>query len=71
MGVVIRLSSNEERRALPILLRHSPGTILPDRTYVISPEAASALKQAGIRFTQIGSDADAPRMGGVPSGERI
>jgi hypothetical protein len=29
MNVVIRLSAKEEARALPILLRHSPGTILP------------------------------------------
>ena len=50
MKVVIRLSAKEELRALPILLRHSPGKILPGRTYVISEEAAKALRDAGIVF---------------------
>ena len=35
MKFVIRLAPPQELRALPILLRHSPGTVLPDRTYVI------------------------------------
>ena len=39
MSVIIRLTSREERRALPILLRHSPGAVLPDRTYILRPEA--------------------------------
>jgi hypothetical protein len=42
MRVIIRLTAKEEARALPILLRHSPGAILPDRTYVLSEEAAKA-----------------------------
>ena len=54
MGVVIRLSAVEERKALPILLRHSPGTILKGRTYVLSVEAARALQKEGIRFTPLG-----------------
>jgi len=33
MKIIIQMSKSEELKALPILLRHSPGTILPQRTY--------------------------------------
>jgi hypothetical protein len=52
MSVIIRLTSREELRALPILLRHSLGTVLPDRTYVLRPEAVESLRAAGVRFTE-------------------
>jgi hypothetical protein len=71
MKVVIQLSVREEERALPILLRHSPGTILPDRVYVISEEAARALREAGISFVELGSDTHAPNLEGAGSGERV
>jgi hypothetical protein len=71
MRVVIRLSATEERKALPILLRHSPGTILPDRTYVVTAEAARALRDAGVRFTPLGDESEPPRLEGEPAGERI
>jgi hypothetical protein len=56
MKVVIQLSVREEERALPILLRHSPGTILPDRVYVIGEEAARALREADIHFSLEGPE---------------
>jgi len=31
MNVVIRLTKGEEAKALPILLRHTPGTVLQNR----------------------------------------
>ncbi|HEY8504902.1 MAG TPA: hypothetical protein VIL46_09990 [Gemmataceae bacterium] len=71
MKVVIRLSSREELKALPILLRHSPGTVLPDRTYVISEEAAVALREAGVAFTELSRETNAPGLAGVDPGERI
>jgi hypothetical protein len=71
MKVVIRFTAKQEARALPILLRHSPGTVLPNRTYVLSAEAVKALHDAGIEFTELGSEADAPGLEGVGSGERI
>jgi hypothetical protein len=71
MKVVIQFSAREEERALPILLRHSPGTILPDRVYVISEEAARALREAGIGFVELGSEANAPNLEGAGSGERV
>ena len=71
MKVVIRLTSREELKALPILLRHSPGVVLPDRTYVISEEAAQALRTAGVKFTELSREADAPGLEGAVPGERI
>jgi hypothetical protein len=71
MNVVIRLSGREELKALPILLRHSPGTVLPERTYVIRIEAARALREAGVRFTELGSEADPPRLEGVRCGRKL
>jgi hypothetical protein len=53
MKVMVRFSAAEELEALPILLRHSPGKVLPDRTYVISDEAAEALRRAGAAFTEV------------------
>ena len=50
MKLTIRFSKLEEARALPILLRHSPGMVLPDRTYVLNAEAVSTLCEAGVRF---------------------
>ena len=71
MKVIIRLTAKEEARALPILLRHSPGAILPDRTYVVSEEAAKALRAAGVDFTEVSREATAPGHEEVGSGERI
>jgi len=51
MKVVIQMSAREELKALPILLRHSPGMVLPERTYILSEQAVEALRQAGVRFT--------------------
>ncbi len=68
MKVVIRLSAREERNALPILLRHSPGMMLPGRTYVIDVEAAGALRDAGVRFTVVCSEANPPCPGGSMDG---
>lgn len=50
MKIIIQLSSEEEAKALPILLRHSPGMILPERTYVLQEEVVGRLQNAGIRF---------------------
>ena len=51
--VVIKFTDREEEvKALGILFRHSPGTVLPDRTYVIQQDAADALRAAGIDFVE-------------------
>jgi hypothetical protein len=71
MKMAIRFTARQESKALPILMRHSPGTILPNRTYIISADAVKELRAAGIEFTELGSEADAPGLEGVGSGERI
>jgi hypothetical protein len=67
---IIQLSREEEAKALPILLRYSPGMILPDRTYVLGDDAVGLLRNAGIRFTQLSREALAPRLEEV-AGERV
>jgi hypothetical protein len=71
MTVVIRLSGRAELRALPILMRHSPGTVLPGRIYVIREEAAHALKQAGAPFTVVCREAMAPELNQGGSASRV
>jgi predicted Fe-Mo cluster-binding NifX family protein len=70
MKVIIQLSREEEAKALPILLRHSPGMVLPDRTYVLGEESVGLLRNAGIRFTQVSREAIAPCLEEV-AGERV
>jgi hypothetical protein len=72
MNVVIKFTERqEELKALAILLRHSPGTILPDRVYVVSEEAARALSQGGVTFTRLADERNPPTLRGAASGERI
>ena len=71
MKVAIQLSNREEARALPILLRHSAGMVLPNRTYVITEEAASALRKAGVKFTEVSTEVGAPSREEIVPGERI
>jgi hypothetical protein len=60
MRVMIRFTAREELNALPILLRHSPGAILPNLTYVVTTEAAQALRDGGVRFTELTNESDIP-----------
>jgi hypothetical protein len=50
MKAVIQFTKPEEARALPILLRHSAGAILPNRTCVLDEEAVGELHKSGIHF---------------------
>jgi hypothetical protein len=68
--IIIQLSKEEETKALPILLHHSSGMILPDRTYVLGEDAVASLRNAGIRFTQLSREALAPCLEEV-AGERV
>jgi hypothetical protein len=70
MKVIIQLSKEEEAKALPILLRHSPGMVLPDRTYVLGEDAVGLLRNADIRFTQLSREAVAPCLEEF-AGERV
>lgn len=71
MDTVIRLSEREEARALPILLRHSQGMALPNRTYVLSDLAVEALRDAGVAFKELSRTGLSPAKEGAGSGERI
>jgi hypothetical protein len=53
MKVVIRLSAKQEAKALPIILRQSPGMVLPDRTYILSEETLIKLRAEGIKYRAI------------------
>jgi len=52
MKVIIHLTREEEAKALPVLLRRSPGMVLPQRTYVLSEDAVMALRRANIQFSE-------------------
>jgi hypothetical protein len=69
--VAIQLSVREERKALPILLRQSQGMVLPNRVYVIGVDAVRVLREAGVRFTELTRDGDAPVLQGAAPGERV
>jgi hypothetical protein len=71
MRIAIQLTEREERKALPILLRHSPGMILRDRIYIINGDAARALRDARVRFTELSRDSDSFSVEGAPAGERV
>ena len=71
MEVVIRLSKQEEAKALPILLRHSAGVVLPDRTYVLDRAAAQALHDAGVVFRELNRTGVVAASEGAAAGERI
>jgi hypothetical protein len=70
MKVAVRFTEKEELKAIPILFRHSSGMMLPGDVYVISEEAARALREAGVRFAELSRESSAPRLQGA-SGERI
>jgi hypothetical protein len=71
MKTAIRLTKAEESKALPILLRHSPGIVLENRTYLLSADAVAALRDAGIRFEEVGGESRPPSPEGVMAGERV
>jgi hypothetical protein len=70
MKVIIRLTEEEELRALPLLLRHSPGMVLPNRTYIVSEEAIKVLRTKGIRYSEVSREAVAPSLEEA-AGERV
>jgi hypothetical protein len=71
MKAVIQFTKPEEAKALPILLRHSAGTVLPNRTYVLDEEAVAELRKRDIRFVELSHESNAPRREGAGAGERV
>ena len=70
MKVIVHLTKEDEAKALPILLRHSPGIVLRNCTYILSDDALRALRQAGVRFSELSREAVAPSLEEVV-GERV
>ena len=60
MKVAIQVAARDNARALAILLRHSPGMALPNKTYVLSESAVHALRKAGVRFTELSRESLLP-----------
>lgn len=58
MKVVIQLTEEEEIKALPVLVRHWPGMMLRDGTYLLDGEAVRKLRDAGVEFTELEKEAD-------------
>jgi hypothetical protein len=71
VNVVVQFSEEEELKSLGILLRHSPGTILRNRTYIIEASAMQALREAGVSFRQIQPQLNLPVIEESSIGERI
>ena len=71
MKVVIQVSADDDAKAWALMVRHSPGVALPNRTFVVTEEAVAALREAGIHFTELSRGVDAPGPQGVATGERI
>jgi hypothetical protein len=71
MNVVIRVSDKDRARAWGFLVRHSPGTALPNNTFIISEDAARGLRGAGIDFTEVSRDCASVGAGGMAASERI
>ena len=61
--LLIHLTEAEEVKALPILLRHSPGVILANRVYIVQRSALRALQDAGICFDIHLDDSDTKKQG--------
>ena len=53
MKIVIRVSDQDRVRAWGFLVRHSPGTELPNNTFIVLDLAVVGLRNAGIDFTEI------------------
>jgi len=70
MKAAIQMSKEEEAKALPILLRHSPGMILRGGTYILSEDVLKLLRTAGVRFSEVSREASAPTLEEV-AGERV
>jgi hypothetical protein len=71
MNMILQFTAEDEAKALPILLRHSPGSILPNRVYVIDESAAQALRDAGVSYREVRPQLNLPAVEDMATGERI
>ncbi len=71
MSAILQFSSDDEAKALPILLRHSPGTVLANRTYVVEDAVVNELRNAGVAFQEVAPTLNLSFAEDNPIGERI
>ena len=71
MSVVVQIVAADDAKAWNLLQRHSAGMALPNRTYVLNDDALKALREAGVRFTEVSRGAGRPRVQGALAGERV
>ena len=71
MKVAIRMTEDEELKALPVLLKHSPGMMLHNGTYLLGADAVRSLREAGVRFVELSRESGTANQERVGSGERI
>ncbi len=71
MAVVVQILAADDAKAWNLFQRHSPGMALPNRTYVVNEDAIKALREAGVRFTEVSRAAERPRVQGALAGERV
>ena len=71
MTIAVRFTTEEELKAVPILMRHSPGMRLPCDIQVLSEEAVAALREAFVRFTEVTSEVASPGLEGATTGATI
>lgn len=69
--VIIQISKKDRAKAWALLVRHSAGTALPGGTFIVSEEAASALRRAKIRFAEVSRDPAEPAVEAQVSRERV
>ena len=71
MNTVIQFTADEEAKALPILLRHSPGALLSNHTYVVDHSVTQVLRDAGVSFNEVRPQFNIPIIEEASIGERI
>jgi hypothetical protein len=71
MYVVVQIAKKDSAKAWALLVRHSAGTALPDRTFVVTDNAVRALREAGVKLKEIARVADPSMYAAAMSGERI
>lgn len=57
MKHVLQIAPEDDARAWGIQVRHSPGIALPNRIVIVSAEAVTTLREAGILFDELAAPA--------------
>ena len=69
--VLIKVAPKDSAKAWALLVRHSRGMALSDRTFLVTPQAVQALRRAGLGIVVISTDSAVLSRTGAIAGERI